>query len=114
MALDLDPFEQGFLLGILVGEGHFGGDGIQPQVTLRMHARHEKLFLWMKERVPGAKLYGPYHHGGRNYYQLMIRGEALRSQLLPLLLQHLTIFDDHIRQRIEDMMSRYDLWGARS
>ncbi len=109
MALDLDQFEAGFLLGILVGEGHFGGDGIQPQVTLRMHARHEKLFLWMKERVPGAKLYGPYHHGGRNYYQLMIRGEALRLHLLPLLLQHLTIFDDHIRQRIEEMMSKYKL-----
>jgi len=109
MALDLDPFEQGFLLGILVGEGHFGGDGIQPQVTLRMHARHEKLFLWIKERVPGAKLYGPYHHGERNYYQLMIRGEALRLQLLPLLLQHLAIFDDHVRQRIEEMISRYEL-----
>ena len=23
----------GFLLGLLVGEGHFGGDGRQPQVT---------------------------------------------------------------------------------
>jgi hypothetical protein len=109
MALDLSPFEEGFLLGVLVGEGHFGGDGVQPQITLRMHLRHEKLFLWMREKVPGAKLYGPYHHGGRNYYQLMIRGQTLRSELLPLLLQNLELFDDYVRQRIEEMMSRYDL-----
>jgi hypothetical protein len=109
MALHLDPFEEGFLLGVLVGEGHFGGDGLQPQATLRMHVRHEKLFLWIQEKVPGAKLYGPYHHGGRNYYQLMIRGKTLRDELLPLLLQNLAIFDDYIRQRIEEMISRYDL-----
>jgi hypothetical protein len=109
MALDLSPFEEGFLLGVLVGEGHFGGDGVQPQITLRMHQRHEKLFMWMREKVPGAKLYGPYHHGGRNYYQLMIRGQTLRSELLPLLLQNLELFDDYVRQRIEEMMSRYDL-----
>jgi hypothetical protein len=109
MALDLDPFEEGFLLGILVGEGHFGGDGRQPQVSLRMHARHEKLFSWMQRRIPGSKLYGPYHHGGRNYYQLMIRGEALRDDLLPLLVRNLAMLDDHVRQRIEDMISRYGL-----
>jgi hypothetical protein len=74
-----------------------------------MHVRHEKLFFWIKEKVPGSKLYGPYHHGGRNYYQLMIRGKTLRYELLPLLLQYLAIFDDHIRQRIEEMMSKYDL-----
>ncbi len=33
--------------GILVGEGHFGGDGRQPQVTLRMHVDHEALFRWL-------------------------------------------------------------------
>ena len=37
-------FEQGLLLGILIGEGHFGGDGKQPQITLRMHTRHQRLF----------------------------------------------------------------------
>ncbi len=109
MALELEPFEEGFLLGILVGEGHFGGDGLQPQVSLRMHARHEKLFRWIQDRVAGSKLYGPYHHGGRNYYQLMIRGEALREELLPLLVRSLPLLDDHVRSRIEDMISRYGL-----
>jgi hypothetical protein len=81
----LDPFEVGLLIGVLIGEGHFGGDGRQPQVTLRMHTAHEALFRWLVARVPGSRLYGPYHHGGRSYYQWMVRGEALRSWLVPLL-----------------------------
>jgi hypothetical protein len=63
----VDDFERGFLLGLLVGEGHFGGDGRQAQVTLRMHTRHEHLFRWLVTAVPGSRLYGPYHHGGRSY-----------------------------------------------
>ena len=86
----LSDFETGFLLGILVGEGHFGGDGRQPQVTLRMHTDHEALFRWLEATFPAGKLYGPYHHGGRSYYQWMVRGAALRDQLLPLLERHLT------------------------
>ena len=68
-----------------VGEGSFGGDGKQPQVTLRMHVRHEALFRWLVERFPGTRLYGPYHHGGRSYYQWMARGRTLVSDVLPLL-----------------------------
>lgn len=80
----MDDFKLGFLLGLLVGEGHFGGDGRQPQITLRMHARHRRLFEWLTQNVPGSRLYGPYTHGGRNYYQWMLRGESLRK-ILPLL-----------------------------
>ena len=36
-------FTSGLVLGLLIGGGHFGGDGRQPQVTLRMHVRHEPL-----------------------------------------------------------------------
>lgn len=81
----LSEFEIGFLVGILVGEGHFGGDGRQPQVTLRMHTDHEQLFRWLERKLPGSKLYGPYHHGGRSYYQWMARGDFLRERLVPLL-----------------------------
>src|SRR5208337_2001339 len=105
----MTDFDEGFLLGILVGEGHFGGDGLQPQVTLRMHARHEKLFHWLVACIPGSKLYGPYHHGGRDYYQWMVRGKVLRQELLPFLKRHLKDVDDHIRGRITDMMDRYKL-----
>lgn len=81
---ELDPFELGYLVGVLVGEGHFGGDGRQPQVTLRMHTRHVALFRWLIDRV-GGRLYGPYDHSGRRYYQWMARGPFLRDVLVPLL-----------------------------
>lgn len=77
--------ERGILIGLLIGEGHFGGDGRQPQITLRMHTDHEALFRWIERTFPGGKLYGPYHHGGRSYYQWMARGSFLREELLPLL-----------------------------
>jgi hypothetical protein len=102
-------FDEGFLLGLLVGEGHFGGDGRQPQVTLRMHVRHERLFRWMEERFPGGRLYGPYHHGGRDYYQWMARGEYLRETLLPLLLARREWMDDSVRARLDAMCERYSL-----
>lgn len=105
----LSMFEEGFLSGILVGEGHFGGDGRQPQVTLRMHIRHEKLFLWLIEKFPNSKLYGPYHHGGRNYYQWMARGEALKSDILPILVRNFTFFDEHVKERIMGMCSKYKM-----
>jgi hypothetical protein len=104
---DIDPFEEGFLVGILVGEGHFGGDGKQAQVTLRMHVRHERLFNWLQEKIPGSKVYGPYHHGGRHYYQWMARGRVLREELLPILLRRLPMLDEHVQDRINSMISRY-------
>ena len=100
-------FDEGFLLGVLVGEGHFGGDGRQPHVTLRMHVRHERLFRWIEERFPGGRLYGPYHHGGRDYYQWMARGEYLRETLLPLLLARREWMDDSVRARFDEMCERY-------
>ena len=81
----IDAFEAGYVLGLLVGEGHFGGDGRQPQITLRMNVRHERIFRWLKERFPYAKLYGPYHHNDRHYYQLMWRGTQLQYGIMPWL-----------------------------
>jgi len=106
----LSDFETGVLVGVLIGEGHFGGDGRQPQVTLRMHTRSEALFHWLQERIPGAKLYGPYHHGGRHYYQWMVRGAALREFLIPILDERLTEeLDGHAFRRYQDMKHDYAL-----
>lgn len=80
-----EMFQAGVLLGLLVGEGTFGGDGRQPHVVLRMHVRHESLFHWLKARFPYARLYGPYHHSGRSYYQFMWRGTQLQYGLMPWL-----------------------------
>src|SRR5437870_1076779 len=63
----LTDVERGLLAGVLIGEGHFGGDGKNPQITLRMHVRHESLFRWLERRFPRSRLYGPYNHGGRHY-----------------------------------------------
>ncbi|MDQ4041741.1 MAG: hypothetical protein M3141_08320 [Actinomycetota bacterium] len=105
---ELDDFERGLLTGILIGEGSFGGDGKQPQITLRMHVRHEALFRWLAERFPRSRLYGPYHHGGRHYYQWMARGPALVEDLMPLLDQTLTPERDaHAYERYAAMRERY-------
>lgn len=103
----LDPTAEGFLVGLLVGEGHFGGDGRQPHVTLRMHTRHERTFRWLEHRVPGSRLYGPYQHGGRSYFQWMARGRCLREFLVPLVKRHDALLDDYVRGRFEAMCARY-------
>jgi hypothetical protein len=104
----LSDFERGVVVGLLVGEGSFGGDGKQPQVTLRMHTRHEPLFRWLVNRFPATRLYGPYHHGGRSYYQWMARGATLVNDLLPLLEQDLQPeLDAYAAGRLEAMRERY-------
>jgi hypothetical protein len=112
---DLSAFDHGFLVGLLVGEGSFGGDGKQPQVTLRMHVRHEALFRWLMERFPATRLYGPYHHGGRSYYQWMARGSALVRDVLPLLDEAFAsaTLDDHAAARFAQMRERYASFIAR-
>lgn len=103
-------FDLGLLVGILIGEGHFGGDGKQPHITLRMHTDHVHLFQWLDKTFPGGRLYGPYHHGGRSYYQWMARGEFLRDTLVPILDEHLEErFDSKAFHRYRAMKERYRL-----
>jgi hypothetical protein len=104
----MDARDEGIVVGLLIGEGHFGGDGRQPHVTLRMHVRHERLMHWLVERFPRSRLYGPYHHGGRHYFQWMARGEALVLDVLPVLERHLSPeLDEHAHARVEEMKRRY-------
>ena len=111
---ELTPFERGILVGVLIGEGHFGGDGKQPQVTLRMHVRHEALFRWLAERFPRSRLYGPYHHGNRHYFQWMVRGRALVEDLLPVLDEALDpALDVYAATRLDEMRTRYADYIAR-
>jgi hypothetical protein len=104
----LTPFDRGVVIGVLIGEGSFGGDGKQPQITLRMHTRHEALFRWLQDRFPRTRLYGPYGHGGRSYYQWMARGVALVEDVLPLLEEaDIGALDGYAAQRLHDMRDRY-------
>ncbi len=107
-----DDLSVGFLLGLLVGEGHFGGDGRQPQVTLRMHVRHEETFEWMRRTYPGSALYGPYHHGGRSYYQWSARGPYLREYIAPLVQRHRSLLDAYTAARFDTMCERYTILVA--
>ena len=100
-------YEIGVLVGLLVGEGHFGGDSRQPQITLRMHVRHDALFRWLERTFPAGRLYGPYDHGGRRYYQWMLRGPALRELFPELQSRISTQLDEYTFQRVEQMKVRY-------
>lgn len=104
----VSDFDRGVIVGLLVGEGSFGGDGKQPQVTLRMHVRHEALFRWLVSRLPETRLYGPYTHGGRSYFQWMARGRALVRDLLPLLEEAVRDdLDEYAAARFRTMRERY-------
>ncbi|MHB8437735.1 MAG: hypothetical protein ACYDD4_01030 [Acidimicrobiales bacterium] len=103
-----DEVDWAKLAGLLVGEGHFGGDGRQPQITLRMHTRHASLFRWLERTFPGGRLYGPYNHGGREYYQWMARGSYLRDEVVPALRPHIDEeFDAYAAGRFNEMCERY-------
>ena len=105
---ELSDLDRGIFVGLLVGEGSFGGDGKQPQITLRMHIRHEAIFRWLMARFPSTRLYGPYHHGGRSYFQWMARGAALVHDVLPALDRELVgSLDDHAAERYDAMCTRY-------
>jgi hypothetical protein len=104
----LTDVERGLVAGLLIGEGHFGGDGRYPHITLRMHTRHEALFRWLQERFPRSRLYGPYNHGGRHYFQWMARGPALAEDVLPAVEAVLTPeLDAHVFARVQAMRTKY-------
>jgi len=112
--LEISPFDRGLVVGLLIGEGSFGGDGKQPQITLRMHVRHEALFHWLVGVFPRTRLYGPYNHGDRSYYQWMARGRPLVEDVLPVLEQGLTPeLDGYAAERLAQMRERYASYIAR-
>lgn len=107
--------DTGLIVGLLVSQGHFGGDGRQPHVTLKMHIRHETLLRWLAERIPGSRLYGPYDHGGRRYFQWTARGQALVDELLPILEEHVgPDLDGPAHERLSAMTERYAAVIARA
>ncbi len=104
----LSDIERGLVAGILMSEGSFGGDGKQPHVMLRKHVRHETLMRWLAQRFPRSRLYGPYHHGERSYFQWVARGPALVHDVLPVL-DELVVpeLDAHAAGRLRAMRERY-------
>lgn len=114
MASGLTDLQRGLICGLLLSQGSFGGDGRQPQITLRMHIRHEVLLQWLVDRFPRTRLYGPYHHGDRSYYQWMARGRALVEDVLPVLEAVVTpALDEPGAERIAEMRRKYADYIAR-
>ena len=104
----LTDLDRGLVCGLLLSQGSFGGDGKQPQITLRMHIRHEQLLRWLVERFPRSRLYGPYHHGDRSYFQWMARGRALVEDVLPVLDAVITPdLDPPARERLDELRRNY-------
>jgi hypothetical protein len=104
----LSQLDAGIVAGLLIASGSFGGDGKQPQITLRMHVRHERLLTWLAECFPRTRLYGPYRHGERAYLQWMARGEALVLDVLPVLEgAGVADLDDHASARLSAMLDDY-------
>jgi hypothetical protein len=114
-AVGLSDFDEGFFTALLVAQGSFGGDGKQPHITLRMHVRHEPLLRWLMDRFPRTRLYGPYHHGNRDYFQWMARGPALVHDVLPVLERRLAPeLDTHAYERYRAMVADYAAAIARA
>jgi hypothetical protein len=110
----LSELDKGLVAGLLIAEGSFGGDGKQPQITLKMHIRHEALLRWLVERFPRTKLYGPYHHADREFFQWMARGRALVQDVLPVLDEvGIAALDGHAAERLASMRERYADYIAR-
>ncbi|MEO7396946.1 MAG: hypothetical protein ABIW84_00120 [Ilumatobacteraceae bacterium] len=102
----MDPRRIGWLVGILLGEGSFTGDGKQPAIAVKMHVRHEATLRGMLDLVPGSKLYGPYNHSGRDYFLWQVRGDRCGA-LVRLVLDNDDLLDDHLRDRIGKMVAAY-------
>jgi hypothetical protein len=81
--------------------------GRKAHVIVKMHVRHEGTFRWLKEVLPGGHLYGPYCHGGRTYYQFMVRGSYLREVLVPFIRGRRSALDPHVAGRFDAMCARY-------
>jgi hypothetical protein len=83
--VDEADFQDGLLLGLLIGEGHFGLSHGLPQVVVGMDVRHEPLLRWLTRRVPRSRLYGPYAHRGRHFFRWVARGVCIDLELAPIL-----------------------------
>lgn len=76
----MTEYEKGFIVGLIVGEGCFGGDKQNPGVFIRLHADDPEPLNFVKERL-GGKIYGIYERQGRRFWDYILRGMELRAQI---------------------------------
>ena len=105
----MDEFGLGYAMGIIVGEGSFTGDRLQPSLEVKLHRRDIEPLEHL-QRTLGGRIYGPYARGSRNHYSYMLRGRDLR-QAVPLIQDHLPsswkrLQFDEWRRRYADFFDR--------
>lgn len=106
----MDPFDLGYAMGLMVGEGCFTsypyrGRAI-PVCSVKLHKR-DPAPLHFLQRALGGRVNGPYCHGGRTYLAWMLRGEDLR-RAIPTFVLHLP--ESHKRQQFLDWLWRHELY----
>lgn len=102
----LTGYDRGVVVGLVIGEGSFTGDGRKASLAISMHVRHRDLLEWLTEQVDGSRLYGPYHHSGRHFMRWMLRGPALAA-FVDEIEPDVRGLDTHVASRIADMRERY-------
>jgi len=105
----MQPFEIGYVMGLIVGEGSFTADRKQPYLQLKLHARDPFPLRFLADRL-GGKVYGPYDHGGRNYFIWLLRGPDLR-RAVPLFRDYLP--ESWKREQFEGWLERHREFLAR-
>ena len=73
----MDPRDEGIVVGLLIGEGSSAATGASRRSPCACTSATSRCCAGSSGRFPRSRLYGPYHHGGRRYFQWMARGEAL-------------------------------------
>lgn len=107
----MNQIEKGFVLGFFTGQGSFGGDGRTPQLTLRMHVKHQALLERLREILPGSLIYGPYAHGDRLYLQWMLRGDELAKIVQEGIFDELKEWDLPSHAKYQEMVDHYFVSG---
>jgi hypothetical protein len=103
-------FDFGFLVGLLVGEGSFSGDGKRAAIVIGMHPDHAEVFRWLTAHFPGGRVYGPYQYGIRKIFRWQATGPFLSRTLVPILDGHLhPRYSRKAFQRYLAMRHRYGL-----
>jgi hypothetical protein len=97
------PFQLGYAMGIIVGEGSFTGSGVVPVLSVKLHAR-DPVPLQALRALLGGLAFGPYRHGGRHYFVYRLGGAELR-RALPLFDVYLP--PSYRREQYDDWRRRY-------
>ncbi|HZT43047.1 MAG TPA: hypothetical protein VFA07_12840 [Chthonomonadaceae bacterium] len=76
----MSEFEIGYIMGLIVGEGSFTGDRVQPclSVTLQLG---DRMPLDTLQQHLGGRVNGPYDKNGSLCYDWKLRGPELRASI---------------------------------